>query len=420
MATGMDTSVRKARIISKDEAKYFLECSDETLTSTTFMMENFGEYDDKPPKFHTYDIMLVPENSVRGKNEKYNSKPFYTTVGRYIWNMVFAQNTGAYKILGYINVPVDGDVLDDINDKLSYAVIEDKIPLSVLKSYLMRQQKYQPYSNILCSGFTMKMLNISHKIDVKKKALLKKYEKELKDPIQNMYAADKIEKELLDYAKKELKDDVSMDMYASKARGSFSNNFKNLFVMKGAVKDPDPNKGYDVITSSYIDGLSREDYPNMAKALSVGPYARAKKTQLGGYWEKLFLRAFEHIRLGPKGSDCGTKRTITVTLTKYMEDLMMYSFIVEKDGSLVELNSSNRDKYLDKTVKMRFASLCEYKDPTMICNACIGNLFYKNDITNIGTATPQIASELKNKSLKQFHNSTVQLHEIDVNKAFDV
>jgi hypothetical protein len=39
----------------------------------------------------------------------------------------------------------------------------------------------------------------------------------------------------------------------------------------------------------------------MAKSMTEGPYKRGVKTQVGGYWEKLFLRAFQHLTLGPHG-----------------------------------------------------------------------------------------------------------------------
>ena len=108
-----------------------------------------------------------------------------------------------------------------------------------------------------------------------------------------------IEKELLDYSREILKDDPSMDMFNSGARASFENNFKNMFVSKGAVKNPDPTKGYDLITSSYMDGIGKDEYAAFAASLSAGPYSRAKKTETGGYWEKLFLRAFQHLKLLP-------------------------------------------------------------------------------------------------------------------------
>jgi hypothetical protein len=120
--------------------------------------------------------------------------------------------------------------------------------------------------------------------------------------------------------------------------------------MRGAVKDPDPNKGYNIITSNYMEGISKDEYASFANSLAAGPYARAKKTEIGGYWEKLFLSAFQHIVLNPKDSDCGTDRTIEITLNKDNIKNMMYSYI--KEGSrLIELTSKNMDSYKDKTVK---------------------------------------------------------------------
>jgi hypothetical protein len=140
-----------------------------------------------------------------------------------------------------------------------------------------------------------------------------------------------------------------------------------MYVIKGAQKDPDPTKGFNIITSCYEEGISKEDYPKMANSLAAGPYARACNTAKGGYMEKLFLSAFQHVQLDKKDSDCGTKRTITVTLEGDYLSLMMYSFIVE-GNKLIRLDSTNVDKYKGKTVKMRFSSLCEHEK---ICNKCL-------------------------------------------------
>ena len=217
------------------------------------------------------------------------------------------------------------------------------------------------------------------------------------------------------YAKEILKDDPSMDIYNSGARGKFNNQFKNLFIMKGLCKDPDPNKGYNIIMSNQIDGVSKEDYPKLANALAAGPYSRAKKTEVGGYWEKLFLSAYQYLVLGPKDSDCGTKRTITVNLTNDNVNIYMYSYIV--DGTrLVELTSDNKDYYIGKEVKFRFSGLCEMKNG--FCNKCAGNLWYRLGIKNIGVTTPQLASKLKRISMKAFHDSQAQFTEMDPMKAF--
>ena len=136
-----------------------------------------------------------------------------------------------------------------------------------------------------------------------------------------------------------------------------------------------------------------------------------------GYWEKLIIPAYSDVVLGKKGSDCKTEDYITVTLNNSNIGLYMYSFI--KEGSkLVELNSDNMNKYIGKTVKFRFASMCESKN--CICNACIGNLYYRTGKINIGNNLSLIASTLKNISMKNFHDSQERLYTMDVMKAFNL
>ena len=86
--------------------------------------------------------------------------------------------------------------------------------------------------------------------------------------------------ELMEY----LKDDPCMDMFNSGGGGDFSNHYKNVFLLKGVTRNPDPLKGYDVITSNYIDGVSEEEYAALANSLAEGPFNRSKKTEVGGYW----------------------------------------------------------------------------------------------------------------------------------------
>ena len=400
-------------VTDKKDIDYLINLNQSKLESLSFIMETFGEFNGKQ-RFNTYDIVTIPENSYGPEGHK-NKNKFTTTVGRYVFNKCFIEPE-LFNLFGYINKSINKKTLKNINNKISYALLEDKITLDDMKKWLMRCQKFQPYSNILCAGYTMEMLNISKKIEPKKKALLKENKEAIEAGDEKVMA--KIENELLDYSKELLKGDPSMDLYDSGAKGSFGNNFKNLFVCRGATKDPDPTKGYDIITSNYIDGISKEDYPKAAKSLAAGPYARAKKTALGGYWEKLFLRAFQHMILGPEGSDCGTNRTIEFFITEDNVDMVMYNYIVE-GTRLVELTSDNMNKYINKLVKMRFYSLCEYKENGQVCNKCAGNMFYRAGYKNIGTATPQLSSKLKLISMKAFHDAQVKLHKIDVAKAFD-
>jgi hypothetical protein len=405
---------RSKEIKDQKDIDYLLNIDERTACSLSFMMETFGIFKNKR-KFEPFDILHVPAGKF-GNDKMKNKSAFTTTAGLWVYNKAFIEKDLVH-ILGYINEPLTSDVTDDINQKITYALLENRIDLEVLKRYIMKEQKFQPYCNILCSSFSEEMLLSTAKIDVKKKELQKKYAKELNgDEASKLMAADKMEKELLSYSKEILKDDPAMDIYNSGAKGSFGNNFKNLFVMKGIIRDPDPTKGYDVCMSNYIDGIKKEDYATMAKSLAEGPYSRAGKTAIGGYWEKLFLKSFQHMVLLPEGTDCGTKRTITVTITKKNVRDYMYSYI--KEGSrFVELTSENMDKYIGKTVQFRFSSLCESKDG--ICHRCIGNFFYRLGIKNIGVVTPQVASKIKLIDMKAFHNSQVKLHEIDVDNMFE-
>lgn len=404
---------KSKQITNKADIDYLLSIKESDITNS-FIMENFGEFDGNV-KFNPYDTIVIPPNSY-GPEGKRNKNSFTTTVGLWVFNKYFIENE-LFHIFGYINTSISKKQYGKMNQTLSYALLEDKITVDVLKHFVVKCQFFMPFVSILSPNHTLKMLTITKDIDKKKKELAKKYKKEL--DAGNEVVAAQMEKELLDYSRELLKDDPSLDMYDSGARGSFDNNFKNMFIMKGAIKDPNPlaKKPFNIAMSNYMEGVSKEEYPIFANSLAEGPYARSKKTEIGGYWEKLFLSAFQHITLDPEGSDCGTNKHIEIDVTNDNIGDLMYCYVIES-SRLVEITSENKDKYIGKKIKMRFSSMCESK--TGICNKCAGNMFYRLKIKNIGTATPQIPSKLKNLSMKSFHDSTVNITEMDPMKAFNI
>lgn len=124
----------------------------------------------------------------------------------------------------------------------------------------------------------------------------------------------------------------------------------------------------------------------------------------------------QHLKLLPAGSDCGTKRTISIEVTDDNIDGLMYNYYVE-NGKTIEITSANKDSLIGKTIKMRFSSMCEAKNGCF-CNKCAGNLWYRLGITNIGVVTPQLPSKLKNVFMKSFHSNQVVLVDMDVAEAF--
>ncbi len=407
------SSRKSKKITSPKDIEYLVNIKEKDIT-TSFIMDTFGEFE-TGQRFRPYDIIEIPANSY-GPEGKKNKKPFVTTVGIWIFNKYFIEED-LFDMFKYVNKTIDKKMYGKLNNEISVAVLEDRLPLETMKRFNMKTQKCMPYISILAPNYTDKMLTCTEVINKKKKELYKKYEEQIKKGDE--IAASRMEKELLDFAIEYMGDDPSMDMFISGARGSIGNNFKNMFVMKGVIKDPDPNakQKYNVAMSNYIDGISPDEYALFANSLAAGPYARAKKTENGGYREKLFLRAFQHLTLDPPGSDCGTKRYIEVILTESNINEWMYSYIIE-GSKLVELTSQNKSKYIGKKVKVRFSALCESK--TGICNKCMGNLYYRLDKTNVGTSLTQIPSVQKNIAMKSFHDSTQSLYDMDLEKIFQL
>ena len=367
-----------------------------------------------------YDTFMVPVGVYSFTDNKgkvvSNKEPFKTTIGIWLFNIFFIRDFGFGFIFGYINKNIDKKGFNSINQDLIYALIEDKIEVKEYKRFLDYTQFFMPFETILSPNHSENMLACTKLIEKKKQEYLKKYKDEIKNG--NIIIAENMEKELLAYAKEILKDDPALDVYLSGAGGSFDNNFKNMYVMKGPIRDPDPNakQQFNIATSNFMDGIAADEYSLLANALSAGPYARSKKTEIGGYWEKLFVSANQAILLDEAGSDCGSKQYIEITLTKGNLQTYIYNYIIKPDGSLEELTSDNANKYIGKKVKMRFSIFCKSK--TGICTKCAGNFFYRRGNRNIGVATSQIASILKNRSMKSFHDSTLKTVEIDPMKAF--
>ena len=402
--------IRKPKhITNPKDIEYILSLTEDQAAAKNTIMDLFADFGDGP-RFNTYDIIEIPKGSY-GKTKK-NKNQFTTTVGLYVFNKGCIEDMS--DVLGYINEPITADKYDEINELVSYAKLEDKITVRQLKDFIIQSQIYMSCTSALSPSHTMVLLLISDKIEARKKQLLKdKYGEAIKK--KDIKAMDALDKELLDYAKELLKDDPSVDMFNSGARSSWGNNFKNMYVSRGTVKLTDGS--FDMVTSSYMSGLSKEDLVKANDAAVGGPYSRAVKTKEGGYNEKKILYGLQHVKVLPKGSDCGTNRTIDVTLTKKNIKNWMYSF-VKQGSNLVEITSDTKDKFIGKTVKMRYFSLCESKNG--ICEKCAGTLFNRLGISNVGLASDIFGSRLKNTSMKQFHNTTVKFSNLDIDEAFNL
>ena len=384
-------------ITKQDDIDYLLSLEEHDLT-ISLIIELLGKFNNKR-RFEPFDYLIVPPNSY-GPEGKRNKNEFVTTVGLWIFNRLCIEKE-LFNVIGYVNKPVDNDVFGDIVDSISYARLEDKIPLETLKNYLHKSQILMRLTTVLAAHYSDEMLTLSYKLMPLKNKLIKENKKALDEV--NVVVAESISNQLIEETKRILKDDDAMEIFDCKARGNIGNNLKNMCMMKGAVYNSVTGK-YDIATSCYMDGISKEDYHIFANSIAPGAAARAIKTQDGGYWEKLLFSGFQHVNIQKPGSDCGTKRTIEVTLTKKNISLYMYSF-VQQGNNVIEITSDTKDMFIGKTVKLRFSALCESEE---LCETCAGTLFRRIGIKHIGMSMSKIGSVIKQRSLKAFHNSVVK------------
>lgn len=399
----VDKGALDSNQISKENLADFIFLLKKDDITYNLVMSLFGEFNGKTLA-NPYDLLEVPAGTFfyftdkEKTKKKTNTNKFTTTVGLYLWN-IFMRDFNFLRFFdGYIDFTITKKKYGVIEQILSYALIEDEISTKDLMEFEDTVEWFMPFETILTPNHTEKMITATKAINKKKKELLKQYAKEIEsgDPV----AAERIEKELLKFAEEYLGDDPSMDQILSNAGGDFNNNFKNMYVMKGAIRNPDPNakKKYSIVTSNYLDGIAADEYSAVAGAGVQGAYARGKKTEIGGYFEKLFVASFQDLILDKKGSDCGTTHHITVKLTDKNISDYMYCYVIGSGGKLTCITSKNKNDFIGKEVKLRFSSMCESK--TGICNMCAGELFYLLDDTRIGLSMAQIPDRLKLVSMK--------------------
>lgn len=389
-------------ITNEKDVSYLLSLEEKDLT-ISLIIELIGKFNGKR-RFNPYDYLRVPPG-VYGPEGHKNKNEGVTTVGLWIFNRLCIEKD-LFHVLGYVNKEITNGVYKDMKKTLSYARLEEDIPLEALKRFLLKSQLLMRLTTVLAAHYSDDMLMLSEKLEPLKKKLIAENREALENGDE--VVAESIEKQLIAKTKELLKDDDAMEIFDCGARGNIPNNLKNMCMMKGAVFNSVSGK-YEIATSNYMDGISKEEYHIFANSIAPGSVSRAIKTQVGGYWEKLILAAFSHVKIGPKDSDCGTKRHIEVVLDKSNIDDWMYSYIIE-GKELVEITSKTRSKYMGKKVKIRYASMCESEGD--LCERCCGTLFRRIGIENVGMAMPRIASTIKQRALKGFHDSTVKTTDV--------
>ena len=330
-----------------------------------------------------------------------------TTVGRFIFNKYIVERCKFQSILGYVNIPLTAKAVSKLEVKLSSALTDNRITNEDFKKYIdYRDTLGLQLHSVIATSFTMNTIKTPPAVAKKKAELFRKYKKELDSG--DIALSEKIEKELVSDAKAILKGDPGLDLYNSEARGNFG-NYKNMNIYKGATLNGNSGK-YEIVQSSFMDGIRKEDIPSFGSAVIAGAYPKAVGTADSGYLSKQLMAAMQSEVLDKHGSDCKTHKTIDMVLEEGDKQLFLYRYIVV-NGKYVCLTPEVIDKYVGKLIHLRSVMYCTNKKS---CNICAGEMSYMLDTLNVGLGCSKVATRLLEMGMKKFHISTLKSTSIDV------
>lgn len=395
--------------VTEEDKRYLMMLTPEDITYTLGMQlfadhvrKVDGKIVEEKAKFEPTDYFTLKAG------EYFNRTDIETTVGSFIFNK-FILEPKFSKYMDYVNYEITDSGLGKFEGELSQLLLTDVIDTDDFSEYLDKIQWLgMQFHEPLAASFTMRGLKPLDSVIKRRDELIEQNKEALeKGDIMTMSA---IEKELVSIAEKEVGDDPSMDLYYSGARGSISNNYKQLSIVKGPVFNKAIGK-YQFIKNSFYEGIKKEDIAATATNVTNGAYPKAVGTAVSGYKAKQVSSLGQAVSLRKDVEDCGSKGYVELVLPKSMKSKFMYRYIIE-DGKLVMLTNDNIDKYLGKKVKLRSIMYCGCDSG--VCLTCAGRLYEKLQIDSVGLTTSTLTGALLNLKMKSFHDTSVKLQTIDL------
>ena len=331
-----------------------------------------------------------------------------STLGRLLYSKIIIEGCNMQEVIPYITSPIYEKTNTSNENKMSDAIKEKKISSADMYKYVDTRDwlGYELHA-VITTSFTIGVLKKPKEVAALQKKLIAQNKKKLE--AGDVKVAAEIEKELIDKTKEVLKDDIGMDLYNSGARGSVGNNLKNMNIMRGAVRNL-ATDSYDIIEGSLMDGLNKKNMAAHSNTILEGAYPKTIDTAISGYIAKELSAAMQTEVLDEKGSDCGSKRTLTVTIPKKYNEYI-YRYIIENE-KLICLTPDIIQKYVGKTVQMRSPMYCVGKN---ICNMCAGDDFYLINKKFIGLVATKVGTTCTNLNMKKFHSNLVKIQQLDLN-----
>lgn len=351
-----------------------------------------------PPKYKQNTLLTLHAR------EYINESEVQTNLGIFIMNKMIIEPYITRIIPGgYYNEVMDkkgrSKLFNIVSDALKYKKITPEETWPFLKAYEFYSTKGV---TIFSPSYTEKILVPSTQYIKEKNEFYKNNPNPTVDQVVEM------EEKVIDEAKKDLANDPGMPLYASGARGSFDDSYKNISFEVGPVFNPESGE-FEVMRSNFMDGISKEDIPKAGNMVINGQYPKSVATADSGYRAKQFNAVFQSLMVDEDGTDCGSKGYIEVLLTEANWNSFEFQNIITDKG-LVPLTEDNFKKYIGKKVKMRSPMCCLN---TKFCSACAGRRPYILEMPYIGLQLNTIPNRFLEEGMKRFHVSKIEIDHAD-------
>lgn len=258
---------KSKKISSNHEfVKYLLELKNGNLDLDVLYAYTRTFKENEEPEISIYDKVDI----------EYNNKTVTTTIGRLIINRVIFGQLWNNKYFHYVNDSLNEKKLTSEFKYIAQLIIEKKIDpkkVSLNRMIDLYQEMGLRLSTMYNSSITYSMLNMDEEMTKMKDDVFNsdKMRKAIADT--DLVTYDEEVQKVISKAKEYYKDDDMIELYESKGKADWNNDYKNMCVTQGAV--PNMNGGKPIIVANSLsDGTPIEAIPATINSGMIGATSR--------------------------------------------------------------------------------------------------------------------------------------------------
>ena len=359
----------------------------------------------EPALFNASDKIKVPKGQLQCVKTD-----LITTAGRYLFNLVVIEKAFGGKY-AFINKTLRDDDVSAMQNKMVDDLLMGKITGAEFGEYQKRVIWLNNFTEIFVPGTNDTLMVLPPEIKKELDRLIDENQECIAAGDTTTYV-NRVETPIINFAKEYFRthETPGWTIYAKGGKPKFANVFKNMFLAVGPILDITTGK-YKISTANFSEGLPPEENYLYANQGVFGAYNRAVNTQVSGYKTKLFAVGFQHQQVVEE--DCGSKLTIGFDVTKDNKNVIKWKYI--KDDTAPDgwtcVTPDILDNYIGKHVEYRSPMFC-MSDGDGYCWRCMGDLYRRIGIKNVGLASQRLTSNFLNNSLKAFHDTTLKTNVI--------